>query len=76
MTRNEADKLVEAILREYPDIIGTLARKVLEESAKYVVDIIDVVNSMDSGVVRFDIRVHQKKVTDVVISKSDRIVYK
>ncbi len=76
MTREEAEKVTEQVLKEYPDIIGTLARRVLEESAKYVVDVIDAVNAVDSGVVRFDIRVHQKRVTDVVISKSDRIIYK
>jgi hypothetical protein len=76
MTHEEATKLTEQVLREYPDVLGTMARRVLEEHSKPVADILDSITAMDNGIIRFDVRIHRGRVTDTVVSKSDRIIYK
>jgi len=76
MNKKTAEEHLEKILKEHPDLMGTMARRILEENSKVVVDILDRLGNIDAGIVRFDIRIHKGQVTDMVVSKSDRIVYK
>jgi glycine cleavage system regulatory protein len=76
MKKEKANELLEEIARDYPDLVGTIARRILEQNSKVVIDILDRLGETEAGVLRFDIRVHKGQVTDMVVSKSDRIIYK
>lgn len=49
---------------------------ILEKERPYLLDIDKVVSALDNGIVTISIRIYKQKVTDIVVQKSERIVYK
>lgn len=57
--------------------LATLINEAFKKSKPYLVDIESAIKQVDNGIISFDVRLFQGKVTDVVITKeSRRLTYK